>query len=384
MPPETNMNVIEIIAYHGYPAEIFTFTTPDGYILEVHRIPCGKTDLRTCESKRRPVIFFQHGLLGSSADWVTNLPNQSAAFLFADAGFDVWMGNIRGNKYSIWHKNFTSSDKVYWQFSWDEMANFDLETMINGVLEVTGREDLYYVGHSQGTLIMFAKLSNDRLFTKKIRKFFALAPVATVGHIKGLIHYIAEHFLKHPLAEIIFGNKDFLPNTRFSKMISELMCGIHYMNPLCDSVLFQIAGPESNQFNQSRVVVYLTHTPAGTSTRNIFHWSQMVKSKMVQKYDYGTNEENYRHYGQPTPPVYNLTNIDAQIYIFWSDKDWLADQTDVEDSLLNVLRPYCMKNVSRLVDFNHVDFIWGLRAADEIYKPILQTIKIHEQRRKVF
>lgn len=33
------------------------------------------------------------------------------------------------------------------------------------------------------------------------------------------------------------------------------MCGIHYMNPLCDSVLFQIAGPESNQFNQ--VFIYL-------------------------------------------------------------------------------------------------------------------------------
>ena len=43
---------------------------------------------------------------------------------------------------------------------------------------------------------------------------------------------------------------------------------------------------------------------------------------------------------QPTPPVYNLTNIDAQIYIFWSDKDWLADQTDVEVCIF-VTTKYC-------------------------------------------
>lgn len=45
----------------GYPSEVHVVTTEDGYLLSLHRIP-GKFGSKP--------IFLQHGLLGSSADWI--------------------------------------------------------------------------------------------------------------------------------------------------------------------------------------------------------------------------------------------------------------------------------------------------------------------------
>ena len=39
------------------------------------------------------------------------------AFILADLGYDVWLGNTRGNIYSRAHVKYDSSrDKAYWKF----------------------------------------------------------------------------------------------------------------------------------------------------------------------------------------------------------------------------------------------------------------------------
>lgn len=70
----------------------------------------------------------------------------------ADQGYDVWIGNARGNKYSRSHTYLDPDSGVdFWDFTWHQIGIYDIPAMIDYVLEQTGQEDLFYIGHSQVT-----------------------------------------------------------------------------------------------------------------------------------------------------------------------------------------------------------------------------------------
>ena len=87
--------------------------------------------------------------------------DNSIAYYFVNKGYDVWFGNNRGNKYSCKHEKYSTKDPEYWDFSFQEMADYDVPTFIDFVKEKTGNDKITVLGHSQGAIQMFAALSEN-------------------------------------------------------------------------------------------------------------------------------------------------------------------------------------------------------------------------------
>ena len=109
-----------------------------------------------------------------SVSWLLGTPKQSLGFILADGGFDVWFANTRGTNSSRNHTSLSPNDPVfltslvnnafylgfslivywlvysqaYWDWTWDELAAYDLPAVLQFVYDHTGRQKVHYIGHS--------------------------------------------------------------------------------------------------------------------------------------------------------------------------------------------------------------------------------------------
>merc|ERR1711939_976984 len=106
---------------------------------------------------------------------------------------------------------------------------------------------------------------------------------------------------------------------------------------LCQDTLELFVG-KALHMNESRVEVMTTHEPGGTSSLNMAHWAQIVRTGQFRHYDYG--KDNPLHYnGSHTAPLYNISNYPSTAEptaVLSGAEDQLADPIDVK-ILLNAL-----------------------------------------------
>ncbi|XP_006029068.1 putative lysosomal acid lipase/cholesteryl ester hydrolase [Alligator sinensis] len=364
--PETFMNVSQMICCRGYPSEEYDVLTDDGYYVTINRIPCGRQN--PCNKEPKPAVLLQHGIFGEGSNWVSNLANNSLGFILADSGYDVWIGNNRGTTWSKRHQNFSTDQEEFWDFSFHEMARYDLPAMINFILQKTGLKQIYYVGYSQGSTIGFIAFSSMPELAQKVKMFFALAPVVTIKNSKSPV--LKMPLLPNATFQDMFGKKDFHLRNKNWKVITANICSNPLINKLCANFLFLLGGYNEKNLNTSRMDVYIGHYPDSTSTKNMMHWLQGQKSGEFRYFDYG--ERNQAHYHQMTPPHYMIEEMAVPTAAWSGGADWVADKQDVDELLPRISNLVCHNHVPH---WNHWDFIWGLDAPKHVYCKMTELMR---------
>lgn len=148
-----------------YIIEEHTVQTPDGYLLKLFRVNLSESEKAKLPQNYQPnlnkPVLMMHGMESSSDGFFMTGTEDSAGFYIVNKGFDVWVGNSRGNKYSHSHINPKITEAEFFDFSWEEMGRIDLPALYKHILTETNAEKLTYIGYSQGTTQLFVGLLDD-------------------------------------------------------------------------------------------------------------------------------------------------------------------------------------------------------------------------------
>ncbi|XP_076684092.1 lipase 3-like [Andrena cerasifolii] len=357
----------------GYSAETHEATTEDGYILQLFRITGSK---KSPKAENKPAVLLLHGLLDCSASWLLATPEKSLGYLLADWGYDVWLGNARGSRYSRKHKWMTTQDKEYWTFSWHEIGIYDLPAMIDHIREASKQEKILYVGHSQGTTAFFVMASERVEQQAKIKAMFALAPATFMPRNTNpfirLLAPFADNIGK--LADLI-GMYEFMPTDELMQSLAQLVCGNEAITkPLCEKMIVHFIGANERDLNLDLIPEVLRYDPAGASTRQFVHYAQLINSGKFQQYNHGLID-NLKKYGTISPPDYKLQNIEIPIYLHYSSNDEFVHTLDLRTLYRNL--PNAQKFLVPDRWFTHIDFLWSNHVDTMVYNKVLGLMERH-------
>lgn len=361
IPEDAYLNITRLVKKYEYPIEEHTITTEDGYVLIVHRIPRGKTGI---ENGR--IAFLMHGILDSSDSWVLQGPHRALAYILADEGYDVWLGNARGNKYGLQHVNMSSTESDFWEFTWEEIGVYDLPAMINYTLNVTGQERLYFIGHSQGTTAFYVMCSMKPEYNSKIKLMISLAPVAWLEHSKSpLVRIFSPAY--NVLGYLLSNFNTYTPSTEFFNKIISWVCSVNGRR--CESSVFNFTG-KSRLINATMLPLILGHMPTGSSTMQFVHYGQLFESGRFCRYDFH-DERNLAYYEGGKPPDYDLSQLTVPVSLYYSANDWFSDPLDVDKLRKHLPIVYDSYFVS---NFSHMDYMYAAEAKNVIYDRIVTQI----------
>lgn len=307
-----------MVQAEGYTIEAHAVRTADNYTVVLYHMPPIHQD----DSADQPsVVLLMHGLFNSAADWLLFGPRYSLGYILADAGYDVWLGNVRGTRPA---RRLQAAHRPahYWSYSFHEIGLYDVPAMVDYALFAANRSQrLHYIGHSQGCTAFFIMLAMRPEYAQRIASMHALAPAVQMGRSRAVGPLLgsssssssSSHDTGHNTAVVgMIGaaggdiltalsqsarlvetggevSMTRIPQQLLLRLVGPLpavlvesMCGDRARAPVtrewCAAGVFRVLDTASPPLRGRYAANVLQNTPDSASARQILHFGQLIRS----------------------------------------------------------------------------------------------------------
>ena len=310
------------------------------------RLPLGKYEIENGNPKDKfckPKVLLVHGLNDASDSWFVNYEEKSLPFILVNSGYDVWVINSRGNKHSRRHVYLDpeKDEEKFWNFTFEEMGTKDVPAVLEFISKHTNcNNKITYIGHSQGTAQIFAAISlNPNYFKQKLNGIIALGPITKMVHYSS---FLLRQFTKNKFEKVF----DYMKirevfNSKYPvNKVNKILCD--FIPYICNEALELISDETNKNNDNNKFLVWAAHFPSGTSSKNIAHYSQMLRDKKFE--DFNRKEYN----------LDQIHNFNIALFIGKDDKlSTVADNRQFRNILLKNNSLYFYKEYD---NFGHATF----------------------------
>lgn len=326
-------------------AELHRAQTQDGYSLALVRYaPHGQV-------KGRPTLLV-HGIAGNARHMDLD-KDHSLARYFAANGREVWTLSLRGTGDS----DLADTEKGRANYSLDAFWQQDLPAAINYVRAQTKSELVDYVGHSMGGMVGYAYLSQGG---QGIGAMAALGAPTRLDWGSGIL------LLLPALKDVYLGKDMSVPVVTASQLVMPL----HGELPK-DLFVTLLYNPE-NVSTQSwkRLISY--------GIADIHGGVALQMLSFVEKGSFGSDDGRFDFRA-------DMKNIRTPVFVVAGKLDRIAIVPAVRDgyNALGGPKQWALIGVENgaVADYGHMDLVMGDRAADEVWRQVLDFFDHHASTR---
>ncbi|XP_061708428.1 lipase 1-like [Cydia pomonella] len=362
---EHNQTIVPSKLAFRRPPTSFDVQTSDGYLLKIFRI---SSEFINGDTEYCPVLLV-HGMYQSSDRFLKQKQDQNLAYKLQDLGYDVWLFNARGNKYSRRHVNLDpeKNASIFSNYSFEEIGYFDLAATVDFILPTTGFKKLHYISYGLGGTFFLVLNSLLPSYNVKFDRAFLMAPIAYSGRMPNtalkkqlLLHEKLYTDLKKAEVYELFPYYDDEDNVQFT---SSMCLGLKKYEIICNKMqIHKIM--DLNATNNRKEA-----TRAG-SIKTLIHFAQNVEKKVFRRFDYVDNKLIYGYRGHP--PEYSLQAVTVRTVIIFAPTDEMIDEDDIYELASNMTNAK-LRKVER-PEFKHDDFIAGEEVMHDVYNSIIEDL----------